>query len=231
MADIYGDFLKDYLKYGRTSTILLHNNYAEAEEMEAEIFFRKEYELSDLELFALRLCKGKVLDIGAGAGVASLVLQKKNFDVTAIEISPGACEVMKNRGVEKVVQEDIFAFKNQKYDTLLMLMNGIGFCQYLDEVERFLHHAKTLLAPKGQLLFDSSDVSYLYEGHPYEDDGYYGEIDYQYEYKGKKGDWFTWIYVDRKLMKEMAENCGYKMEVLFDDGSDQYLARLTQVDQ
>lgn len=227
MNDVYGDFLKDYLAKGKTSTIWLHNNYAEAEEMPAEVFFRKAYEITDLEAFALRQCKGKVLDIGAGAGAITLILQKRGFDVTALEISPGAAEVMQKRGVQKIINTNIFDYQDEQYDTLLLMMNGIGFCQYLDEIERFLHHAKKLLKPEGQILFDSSDVLYLYENKKYEDDGYYGEIDYQYEYKGKKGDWFTWIYVARDIMKEIATKCGYQMEVLFDDGSDQYLARLS----
>jgi len=226
MNDIYGQFLKDYLKQGKTDIIWLNNNYAEAEEMLAEIFFRKEYELSDLELLALRLCKGKVLDIGAGAGAISLVLQRRKFDVTALEISQGAVEVMKNRGVDKIINENIFKFTGEKYDTLLLMMNGIGFCEYLDGITNFLEHAKKLLNKNGQILFDSSDVSYLYENQKYEDDGYYGEIDYQYEYLNKKGDWFSWIYIERTLMQEIAEKSGYHMEVLFDDGSDQYLARL-----
>ncbi|QEK51621.1 class I SAM-dependent methyltransferase [Pedobacter aquae] len=227
MNDVYGDFLKDYLDKGKTSTIWLHNNYAEAEEMPAEVFFRKDYEITDLEAFALRQCKGKVLDIGAGAGAITLILQKRGFDVTALEISPGAAEVMQKRGVQKIINTNIFDYQDEQYDTLLLMMNGIGFCQYLDEIERFLHHAKKLLKPEGQILFDSSDVLYLYENKKYEDDGYYGEIDYQYEYKGKKGDWFTWIYVARDIMKEIATKCGFQMEVLFDDGSDQYLARLS----
>lgn len=226
MKDIYGKFLKDYLAKDRSNIILLHNNYAEAEEMPAEIFFRKEYELSDLELFALRTCSGKVLDIGAGAGAISLALQRRGFDVTALEISEGAVDVLHRRGIKKIIHEDIFKFEDQKFDTLLLLMNGIGFCQYVNEVEIFLKHAKKLLNPEGQIIFDSSDVAYLYQSEKYEDDGYYGEIDYQYEYKGEKGDWFTWLYIDRELMKDIAENCGYTMEVIFDDGQDQYLAKL-----
>lgn len=226
MKDIYGAFLQDYLAKERSNIVLLHNNYAEAEEMQAEIFFRKEFELSDLELFALRLCKDKVLDVGAGAGAISLALQRRGIDVTALEISEGATYVMQKRGVKKIIHKDIFEFKDQKFDTMLLLMNGIGFCQYLNEVERFLNHAKQLLNPGGQIIFDSSDVAYLYQSEKYEDDGYYGEIDYQYEYKGEKGDWFTWLYIDRKLMNDIAESCGYIMEVVFDDGQDQYLAKL-----
>ncbi|ADY52171.1 Methyltransferase type 11 [Pseudopedobacter saltans DSM 12145] len=226
--DIYGDFLKDYqFKGNKIDTVWLHNNYAEAEEMPVDVFFRKEFELSDLELLAIRLSKGKVLDIGAGAGAISLVLQRRGLDVTALELSAGACEVMKTRGVKKIINTNIFTFEEEKFDTLLLMMNGIGFCEYLDQVEVFLEHAKKLLNPNGQILFDSSDVSYLYETKPYDDSGYFGEIDYQYEYKGKKGEWFTWVYIEHDLMKEMAERLGYKMEILFDDGNDQYLARLT----
>ncbi|MFD1630627.1 class I SAM-dependent methyltransferase [Pseudopedobacter beijingensis] len=226
--DIYGDFLKDYYHSGdNLDDVWLHNSYAEAENMPADVFFRKEYELSDLELLAIRLCKGKVLDIGAGAGAISLVLQKRGLDVTALEISAGACEVMKWRGIKHILNQNIFNYVDQQFDTLLLMMNGIGFCEYADQVEVFLEHAKKLLKPNGQILFDSSDVAYLYENKPYLDGGYYGEIDYQYEYKGKKGEWFSWVYLDRELMLDIAQSTGYEMEILFEDGNDQYLARLT----
>lgn len=225
--DIYGCFLSDYYYSKLKSDVLLHNNYGEVEELPVDSFFRTEEEMPDLEIFALNLCKGKVLDIGAGTGVHSLLLQKNGFDVTAIELSEGACEIMKTQGVKNIICGDVTQYKEEKYDTLLLLMNGIGFCGYISDLKTFLAQAKTMIKPEGQILFDSSDVAYLYEETEPDSDSYYGEIDYQYEYNGEKSDWFSWLYLDQKTMQEIAYECGWHLQIIYEDEDEQYLGRLT----
>lgn len=225
--DIYGSFLSDYYYSKLKSEVLLHNNYGEVEELPVESFFRTEEDMPDLEIFALNLCKGKILDIGAGTGVHSLLLQKNGFDVTAIELSKGACEIMKIQGVKNIICADVTKYKEEKYDTLLLLMNGIGFCGYISDLKNFLEQAKKMIEPSGQILFDSSDVAYLYEENEPDSDSYYGEIDYQYEYNGEKGDWFSWLYLDQKTMQEIAYECGWHLQIIYEDEDEQYLGRLT----
>lgn len=225
--DIYGCFLSDYYYSKLKSEVWLHNNYGEVEELPIDSFFRTEDEMPDLEIYALNLCKGKVLDIGAGTGVHSLLLQKNGFDVTAIELSEEACEIMNTQGVKKVICGDVTEYKSEKYDTLLLLMNGIGFCGYISELKIFLEQAKEMIKPGGQILFDSSDVDYLYEESEPDPDSYYGEIDYQYEYDGEKGDWFSWLYLDQKTMQEIAVECGWNFQIIYEDEDQQYLGRLT----
>lgn len=227
--DIYGNFLKDYQAGNHDLEVLLNNNYTLAEDFPVDAFFREDEDLNDIEVFALNLCEGEILDIGAGAGVHSLILQRNNFDVTALEISAGACEVMKQRGLKKIIHTNIMDYNEKKYDTLLMMMNGIGFCGYVDELRNFLFHAKNLLKPQGQIVFDSSDVSYLYEDEQPETDSYYGEIDYQYEYKGESGEWFSWLYADESLMAELAKECGYQLQIMFRDDDNAYLGKMTLV--
>lgn len=225
--DIYGDFLKDYQAGNHDLEVLLNNNYTIAEDFPVDAFFREDEDLNDIEVFALNLCEGEILDIGAGAGVHSLILQRNNFDVTALEISAGACEVMKQRGIRKIINASVMDYGEKKYDTLLMMMNGIGFCGYVDELKNFLIHAKNLLKPNGQIVFDSSDVSYLYEDEQPETDSYYGEIDYQYEYKGESGEWFSWLYADESLMADLAKEFGYQLQIMFRDDDNAYLGKLT----
>jgi SAM-dependent methyltransferase len=227
--DIYGDFLKDYQSGNHDLEVLLNNNYTIAEDFPVDAFFREDEDLNDIEVFALNLCEGEILDIGAGAGVHSLILQRNNFDITALEISAGAWEVMKQRGISKIINASVMDYNEKKYDTLLMMMNGIGFCGYVDELKNFLIHAKNLLKPNGQIVFDSSDVSYLYEDEQPETDSYYGEIDYQYEYKGESGEWFSWLYADENLMAELAKECGYQLQIMFRDDDNAYLGKLTLV--
>jgi len=224
--DIFGNALDDYFKKGKAAVLWLHNSYDEPEEMPVDIFFRTPEEMPDLELEALKLCRGKVLDVGAGVGSHALVLQQNNIDVTAIDISATAAKIMQLRGVKNAAALDIF-FTTGKYDTLLFLMNGIGLTGTLAGFVAFLTQVKSLLNPNGQLIFDSSDISYLYEGRPQPTNTYFGEVSYCYEYNHQKGNWFDWLYLDQATLTHLAKQNGWKCEIMFDDGEDQYLARLT----
>jgi len=224
--DIFGKALTDFFRKGQHDTLWLHNSYDGPEEMPIDIFFRTESEMPDLEIEALRLCKGTVLDIGAGVGSHSLHLQKQGFDVTAIDISGAAVNLMKERGVTNAINQDVFTV-TARFDTLLLLMNGIGLSGTLKGFENFLSKAKELLNTDGQLIFDSSDISYLYEELPKPVNKYFGEISYQYEYQQQKGEWFDWLYLDQNTLLAASTALGWNCEIVFEDENDQYLAKLT----
>jgi SAM-dependent methyltransferase len=226
--DILGRAISEYYFEDKEYKLWVHDHHGPKVEMVVPIYFRSPDAMPDLELMALDLCTGRTLDIGAGAGSHSLYLQDKGIDILAIDISEGAVMVMHNRGVRQARVQDIFQLKNEKFDTLLLLMNGIGLVQNIDGLKRFLQHTRTLLNKDGQLLFDSSDVAYLYEdaGLP-KLPHYYGEVECRYEYRRQKSDWFSWLYIDQKKLREIAHELGYFMEVLFVDESEQYLVRLT----
>lgn len=227
MSDVLGQAIWDYYYESKPGKLWIYNTYGPKEEMPVDIYFRDEDDMPELELAALALCRGSILDIGAGAGSHALLLQQKGLDVTAMDISAKAAEVMEVRGVEKVLQDDIFLYKQQRFDTLLLLMNGIGLTGTVTKLRIFLQHAKKLLAPGGQLIFDSSDIAYLYEGKLPDDGSYYGELSYEYAYKGKKSGWFTWLYIDKNTLAQIAEQEGWQTEVIMEDSNQQYLARVT----
>ena len=195
--------------------------------MPVSIYFRDEKDMPDMELLALEKCRGKVLDIGAGVGSHSLILQQRHFDVTAIDQSPGAVKVMEARGVQNTLQGDIFLYNENRFDTLLMLMNGIGLAGTADGLNKLLLHLKALVSPGGQIIFYSSDIAYLYDGKMLPDECYYGEVWYMYEYKKQFSEWFKWLYADKRIMRKAAEAAGFKMEILTEDEFGQYLAILT----
>ena len=118
--------------------------------------------MSNIEKKALSLCSNKILDIGAGAGSHSLYLPNSKTDVTSIDISKGAVEVMKTRGIRNVFLSDYFDY-SEKHDTLLLLMNGIGIVGTLDKLPMFFEKAKEILNPNGKIILDSSDIIYLFE--------------------------------------------------------------------
>lgn len=226
MNDVLGQAIYDHWKKQPASKLWINNQYGPREEMPIQTYFREEDDMPDLEWMALEQCRGKVLDIGAGAGSHALFLQEQGIDVIAMDISPLCVKTMQERGVKMAFEGDIFNYNQGKFDTLLLLMNGIGLAGTIGGLKKLLTHLKTLMTPDGQLLFDSSDVAYLYEGNlPAE--GYYGEIEYQYSYKQVSTEWFKWLYVDEHKLQEIAAECGYQMEVLIDDEYGQYLTRLT----
>lgn len=229
--DVFGEALKDQFLKPPAETLWVHNSYDEPEEMPVDIYFRTENEMPELELRALELCRGNVLDVGAGVGSHALILQKRGLDITGMDISASAVQIMKQRGLKKAITGNILNYtlpgQTAGYDTLLFMMNGIGLTGSVAGLKSFLHNVKKLVRPGGQLVFDSSDLSYLYLEIPFPEKGYFGEVSFRYEYKGLKGNWFKWIYVDQQTLINLASETGWHTEIIFEDDSDQYLARLT----
>ena len=233
--DALGQALLAYQRGHLSATLAVHSSVADEEVLPAAYFFRSLWEMPEMERTALEECRGRVLDLGAGAGCHALELQQRGFSVKAVDISVGAVEVMQERGVREVACHDIFdpaLAAGEKFDTILMLMNGVGLTGTLAGLERFLEHAKTLLAPGGQILATSSDISYLYE----DEDGalvfdlngpYYGEVEYTMHYAHQTGAAFHWIFTDPALLQDYAEAAGYAVEFLEEDDQQQYLVRLT----
>jgi SAM-dependent methyltransferase len=229
--DPLGKALIDYHNGDHSANVTVRSNVAEDDVLKVSYLFRSFSQFPEREVKALDLCRGKVLDVGAGAGAHALVLQERGLEVTAVDISVGAVEVMKARGVRSVRQENLFGLEEGAFDTILMLMNGIGIVGNLLGLDRFLDQATRLLSPQGQIVVESSDILYLFE----EEDGsvlldlnapYYGEVEYQMEYRGQKGLAFPWLFVDFQTLQDHAESKGYHCEYLTEDDQGHFLARL-----
>ncbi|WP_315545795.1 methyltransferase domain-containing protein, partial [Prevotella koreensis] len=160
--DPMGRAITDYHKTGTADRLRVLSPMFEEDEIPLQTLFCKYEEMPIIERKALDLAKGKTLDVGAGAGCHSLVLQERGIDVTAIDISPLCVEAMKERGVKKVLEQDFFTLDGQ-YDTILLLMNGIGIVGTLERLPEFFRRLDKILAPRGQVLCDSSDISYVFE--------------------------------------------------------------------
>jgi precorrin-6B methylase 2 len=231
MNDPFGEAIQDYIEKGKAPDLTVNSNYTEDESIPVSYLFRTEKEMPALEKAALKLCKGKILDVGAAAGCHTLVLQKKGFNVTALEISELAVDALQKRGIQKVIQEDILSFSEKKYDTLLLLMNGTGIGGTINGLKKLLLHLKSLLNEKGQILIDSSDIKYLFE----EEDGsmwvdmanpkYYGEMEYELSYKKSKSK-FDWLFVDFDTLKKICVKLGLSCDLVKEGDHFEYLARL-----
>ena len=230
--DAMGHAIADFHKTGKAARLRVFSPMFDEDEIPVKTLFRSMDDMPSIEQEALRLASGNILDVGAGAGCHSLALQAMGKQVTAIDISPLAVTAMRERGLRDVRQQDFFTFQG-RYDTILMLMNGIGIVGTLDRMPAFFIQLDALLAHGGQLLCDSSDICYIFED---EDgiidltgiDGYYGELTYQMQYRNVKGDPFPWLFIDPETLAEQATAHGFNCEVVARGGHYDYLARLTR---
>lgn len=230
MKDIFGKALLDYQNNNYSEDIITWTNISDKDELPLPYLFRDYAEMPKLEQKALQLCKGEILDVGCGAGSHSLWLQRKGFSVKALDSSKKAIEVCKLRGI-KNAEHKMLLEETKTFDTILLLMNGTGIFQELSQVTKYLIHLKSLLKPKGQILMDSSDISYMYQ----DDAGgmwldlnspYYGELDYYLSYKNEKEIPMKWLYLDFDTLKTACRTVGLQCEKVMDGEHFDYLAKL-----
>lgn len=229
MKDPLGVAMMDFWSKGKAKKIGVTINGIKDEPMDPAIFFRSYQQMKGYERLALRMAKGSVLDVGAAAGCHSLILQKRNLDVTAVEISELACEVAKERGVKRVLNENIFNLKGIPFNTILMLMNGLGLAGSEEGTLKLLKHLKKMLAPKGVIIGDSTDILYSTMDAEKAFDstsGYYGCVSFELEYEKIKANPFPWIYLDPALLADLADKAGLTCQIVHRDDGFHYLAVL-----
>ena len=232
MKDLFGTAILDYQTNNFPEDIITETTISEADAMEVSYLFRSYKEMPKLEQEALQLAKGKILDVGCGAGSHSLYLQEKGLEVTSIDISENAIKACALRGVQNAqVQNVLDSNSNEKFDTILLLMNGTGIFGTLDQTSKYLQKLKSLLAPNGQILVDSSDIIYMFDED--EDgskwvsaDGYYGELTFTISYKNQTEEAFSWLYLDYNTLQNAAHANGLECELILEGEHFDYLARL-----
>ncbi len=232
--DPMGAAIADFYKNGVAGRLRVFSSLFDEDDMPVEHLFREVDEMGSLELKALELSAGRILDVGAGAGCHALALQDKGLKVTAIDVSPLSVEVMAKSGVEDArlvnLYDDTLC---ETFDTILMLMNGSGIIGKIANMSQFFARINQLLGEGGQVIMDSSDLIYLFE----DEDGvvdidlagnYYGEVDFAMQYKNIKGETFDWLYVDFETLSFHAEENGFEAELVMQGEHYDYLARLTR---
>lgn len=228
--DPFGQAMLDYYNGQLNASIQVLTDLAEPDFIPISYFFRNASTMPSWELTALEACEGEVLDIGAGAGSHSLLLQAKGYEVWAMDNSLGAVAVMNQRGIKNVIHCDLWDYHEKQFDTLLLLMNGIGIVGNLEGLDRFLVQIKSLLRPNGQILLDSSNIAYMFEGRIQEladnQGDYYGIVKHQVIYQNKASATFDWLFVDFPRLKQHATHNGYSCELLEKGDHYEYLVKL-----
>ncbi|WP_445381499.1 class I SAM-dependent methyltransferase [Robiginitalea sp. IMCC43444] len=233
--EVFGKAIEDYYRGVGKKQLISHSSLGSREVVPVSHFFRTFEQMPLLEQQALQLCRGRILDIGCGAGSHCLELQSRGLECTGLDSSEQALQVAANRGLRKTIHSKILDLKVGEFDTLLLLMNGIGLAGNLSELSGFLRHLGSLIPDQGQILLDSSDVIYLFEE---DSDGgfwvpgdvsYYGEIQYYWEYEGVRGNSFPWLFVDFQTLAAEAEKAGLSAELITEGEHFDYLARLQKL--
>jgi SAM-dependent methyltransferase len=233
--DPIGEGIAAYFSGKKDTVIQVLSDITEEDIIPVEYLFRSFGDMPEMEQLALQESRGNVLDIGAGAGSHALWLQEKGLPVTALEISKKAGEVMKTRGVKNAEITDLWDYEPaEKFDTILLLMNGLGLAGTVEKLPAFLTKLKSWLKDDGQILLESSDIWYMFEA----EDGsisfdlnaaYYGEVTYQMAYNSKVGPPFPWLFLAPDLLEDYASQNGFTTEFLFEGDNFQYLARLRKI--
>lgn len=232
------------------AVLLVHSDDGEVEPMPISLFFRSEHTLRGADEEALSRARGRVLDVGAGVGALTLVLQGRGLSVTALEVVPEAIDLMRARGVKEIIQGRLEAVPaGAAFDTALLLMNGTTLAGTLEGFPGLLASLEGLLSPGGQVLLDSTDLT----DNPRTEDsqeparapqrasarasslgaipeGYPGELQYQMEFRGVRGAPFPQLFLDPDTLVRMAEECGWDAEVVWEEGRE-FLARLVRISQ
>jgi 2-polyprenyl-3-methyl-5-hydroxy-6-metoxy-1,4-benzoquinol methylase len=234
MKDLFGKAILDFQTNNSPEDLITETTISDEDEMSVAYLFRDFYGMPKLEQQALLLSNGKVLDVGCGAGSHSLYLQnEKKLEVTAIDISNNAVEACQLRGISDVSRIDILEYKSdEKFDTILLLMNGTGIFGKIENVSKYLQKLKSFLSENGQILIDSSDIIYMFDedkdgGKWISGDTYYGELEFIISYKGEKETPFPWLYMDYTTLENAAVANGLKCELVIEGEHFDYLARLT----
>ena len=233
--DPMGSAITDFYNHGKAAKLRVFSSQFDEDEIPVNQLFRSYDEMPILEQKALQLAQGKILDCGAGSGCHAIALQDMHKEVHAIDISPLSVEIMQKRGVKNVHQINLFDPNYlEKFDTILMLMNGSGIIGKLENMSSFFTKMKQILNPGGCIYMDSSDLRYLFE----DEDGsflidlagdYYGEIDFRMQYKQIKGDKFDWLYIDFQTLSHYASEHGFRAELVEEGEHYDYLACLRLV--
>lgn len=223
----HGAALRAYMEGDREACLVVEDDF-QRELLPVSIFFRTPEAFFPYEVHALELCRGRVLDAGAGTGCTSLVLQERGYEVVAIDVVPEAVEIMRARGVRDARQADLFSLRDEQFDTVLLLMNGLGLAGTVAGLPLLLQHLHRLVAAGGQVLADSTDVRTT--PPPRGPAGRYtGELQFRLEFAGRRGASFPQLYADPALVGRHARDTGWRSDVVFRGEHGSWLARLERV--
>lgn len=227
MADAFGQMLLD----GTGPEIIERDDgYVEAAKL---VYFAPVARWPAVERRALRWARGRVLDAGLGAGRAALELQRRGRSVVGIDVSPGAVEVARRRGVRDV---RLLAFEEVdesigRFDTIVMLGNNFGLFGSPSKARRLLRRLRPLaerIVAASNDPYATEDPAHLaYHAHNRKRGRMPGQLRLRVRYRDLTGPWFDYLIVSPDEMATVVDGSGWRIRrLLQESGSGYYVAVL-----
>ena len=225
--DLHGEALLDCYRGEADATLICHQD-GERDDVPAAFWLRDSFD--PLESAMMGLCRGRILDLGAGAGIHALALQKRGLEVVALDISSACVAIMRERGVRNACQGDMYDFHAPPFDTVACFCNGLDKIGQLADLPRFLDKMRTLVAHGGQLLADSFDVrtnagpEELARYAAKQAEGrYFGELELAFEYRGKRSEPFSVLQLDFDTLHDVPDSAGWGCEKIAETGGHYFV--------
>lgn len=184
---------------------------------------------------AVEFAKGRVLDIGCGAGRHALYLQRKGLAVTGIDISPMAVKVCRMRGLEdaRVMSITDISTRLGRFETVVMLANNFGLFGSRRRARWLLKKLHRMTADDASILTESTDpyaddnpAHQQYRSRNRERNRMPGQIRLRLRFRQYKTPWFDFLLVSRREMTEIVAGTGWYVERFIDSGEPIFIGHL-----
>ncbi len=200
-------------------------------------YFAQFKDWSEVEKRVIKLAKGRVLDVGSGAGRVALYLQKRGLEVTVIDNSPLAIKVCTLRGVKSALVlpiEKVSTFKPQTFDTIMMFGNNFGLFGSLNKARKLLKMFYQITTPQALIITENVDpyntkdrVHLLYHQFNRKRGRMGGQLRIRVRFREYIGDWFDYLLVSQKELREIIKGTGWRVRrVVSSRGSSLYITIL-----
>jgi SAM-dependent methyltransferase len=235
--DAYGREIYDYL-----NELPGHRDVAEIVERDdgyfdtsggPKAYFSEYKHWLPFERKAMRFARGKVLDIGSGAGRHALYLQNKGLEVTAVDNSPLAIEVCRQRGIKhtSITPLNEISAELGIFDTVIMMGNNFGLFGSYKGAKRLLKKLHGITSERGRIIASSGDVykteipEHLFYQESNRNKGRMGgQLRIRIRYKKYVTPWFDYLRVSKQELEDILENTGWQANKYLDSETAMYIA-------
>lgn len=236
VGDAFGFALLDYLEHGlEARSHFIERDDGLLETVDTGVLFTEESDWSVIEAPVGDRAGQRVLDVGAGAGRHALPLQESGREVVALDVSPGAVEVCRRRGVRETFTGTVFELAEtdpEPFDTFLLCGNNYGLLESLEHGLSFLGALAGMAASGAEIIgscvdpFATEDPLHLAYHERNRDRGRHpGQIRLRARWSDAATSWFDYMFVPVEELKELGERAGWEL-VEYQPGSRPYLAVL-----
>ncbi|MFI5450382.1 MAG: class I SAM-dependent methyltransferase [Candidatus Bathyarchaeia archaeon] len=232
--DAYGHLVWDYLKKGVGQEIVERDDgLLDPSDTLPAYYFAEFRNWAARERKAMRFVRGKVLDVGCGAGRAALYLQEQGFDVLGIDLSPLAVKVCKLRGVMKVqlLSATGVDVNLGKFDTILMFGNNFGLLNSFRRGRHLLRKFHQITSDSARIIAESvdpyktTDPAHLaYQRRNRSKGRMSGQVRIRIRYRTYATPWFDYLLVSKSEMTRLITGTGWSIERFINSAGPAYMA-------